>query len=84
MTPEIALGADLILVMDAHQKEWCTQLAPSSRGRIFLLGHWLSTPPQEIPDPFGQSPAVFRQVYENIHQSVSAWVPHLSSEQRSA
>lgn len=84
MTPEMALDADLILVMDAQQKEWCTQLAPSARGRIFLLGHWVASPPLEIVDPFGQGPAVFRRVYETILQSVSAWVPHLHSEQRSA
>lgn len=83
-TPDMAHEADVILVMDANQKEWCTHLAPSARGRIFLLGHWLSTPPRDIVDPFCQSPVVFRQVYEDIHQSVAAWVPHLLSEQRSA
>lgn len=83
-TPDMAREADLILVMDAQQKEWCTQLAPSARGRIFLLGHWLSTPPRDISDPYCQGPAFFRQVYEDIHRSVSAWVPHLLSEQRLA
>jgi protein-tyrosine phosphatase len=84
VTAAMTHEADIILVMDAHQKEWCTQLSPSSRGRIFLLGHWLSRPSQDIKDPYGQSPAVFRQVYEDIQQSVSAWVPHLLTEQRSA
>lgn len=83
-TAEMAQGADIILVMDAHQKEWCTQISPSSRGRIFLLGHWLSQPLQDIADPYLQGPEVFRQVYEDIQQSVSAWVPHLLTEQRSA
>ena len=82
-TAGLALGADLILVMDGPQKEWCTQLSPSSRGRIFLLGHWL-TPSRDIADPYGQDPAVFRQVYEDIQQSVSAWIPHLFTGQRSA
>ncbi|HJV48205.1 MAG TPA: low molecular weight protein-tyrosine-phosphatase [Geothrix sp.] len=84
MTPELAMGADLILVMDANQKEWCTQLVPAARGRIFLLGHWLSTPPLEIEDPFGHGPEAFSRVYKDIHQSVSAWLPHLHSKQRSA
>jgi protein-tyrosine phosphatase len=83
-TVEMAHRADLILVMDALQKEWCTDLAPGTRGRIFLLGHWLSTPPRDILDPFGQDPSVFRRVFEDIHQSVAAWVPHLLSERRSA
>ncbi|GLH71206.1 protein-tyrosine-phosphatase [Geothrix rubra] len=83
-TPDLAREVDLILVMDSRQKEWCTQLAPSARGRIFLLGHWLSTPPQDIADPFCQGPDVFRQIYKDIQRSVSAWVPHLLSEQRLA
>ena len=83
-TPEMAHGADLILVMDSPQKEWCTQLAPSARGRVFLLGHWLSTPPHEIADPFCLGQVAFRRVFEDIHHSVSAWAPHLISEQRLA
>ena len=82
--PEKAHLADLILVMDAGQKEWCTQLAPSARGRIFLLGHWLGTPPLEIADPFGQGQAAFQQAFEAIHRAVLAWLPHLVFEQRSA
>ena len=84
LTPDMACDADIILVMDLQQKEWCTQIAPATRGRIFLLGQWLSTPPSEIGDPFSQGPAAFRQAFEEIQQSVSAWVPHLLSEQRSA
>lgn len=83
-TPAMAQDADLILVMDALQKEWCTHLAPSARGRIFLLGHWLAAPPRDIPDPFLQGPQAFRQAFEDIQQSVSAWVPHILPEQRSA
>jgi len=83
VTPAMAHGADLILVMDARQKEWCTALVPSARGRIFLLGHWLSTP-RDIADPYQLGPAAFRRAYEDIHQSVLAWVPHLLSGQRSA
>ena len=79
VTPEMACEADLILVMDAEQKEWCTQLAPSARGRIFLLGHWLSTPPQEIRDPYRQGPEVFQEAFGDIQRSVTAWLLHLSS-----
>lgn len=84
LTADMAREADVILVMDADQKEWCTQQCPSARGRIFLLGHWLSRPSQAIEDPYGQEPAVFRQVYDDIQESVSAWIPHLLSKQRSA
>ena len=84
VTPAMAHGADIILVMDTRQKDWCTQLAPSARGRIFLLGQWVSTPPLEIADPFCQGPQAFLRVFEDIQQSVLAWVPRILSEQRSA
>lgn len=77
VTPEMACEADLILVMDAAQKEWCTQLAPSSRGRIFLLGHWLAEPPLEIEDPYHQGPETFQRVLKDIHRAITAWMPHL-------
>ncbi len=84
VTPEMACEADLILVMDSKQKEWCTQVVPSARGRIFLLGHWLSVPPCEIADPFRQDREAFQRAFEDIQRSVSAWVPHLITEQRPA
>ena len=83
-TPGMAREADLILVMDGLQKEWCTQLAPSARGRIFLLGQWLSSPPPGIRDPFAQGQQVLGEVYDDIHRAVMAWVPRLLSEQRLA
>jgi len=84
VTPELAHEADIILVMNVLQKDWCTQIAPSARGRIFLLGQWLSSPPLEIADPFCQGPETFRRVFEEIHESVLAWVPHILPKQRSA
>ena len=83
VTPEIAHEADLILVMDSLQKEWCTKLVPSARGRIFLLGHWLSVPPHEIMDPYCQGPVAFQQVFDEIHRSVTAWLPHIVTGQNS-
>lgn len=82
-TPDMALEADLILVMDVRQKEWCCSLAPSAWGRTFLLTHWLSFP-QEIEDPFLRGPEVYQRVIGEIRDSVSAWVPHLQPVQRLA
>jgi protein-tyrosine phosphatase len=80
----MALAADLILVMDRAQKDWCEELVPSARGRVFLLGHWQTPDPAEIADPFGQSREGFLAAFEAIRHCVSAWLPHLSSERRSA
>jgi len=84
LTPGMALAADLILVMDRAQKDWCEGLVPSARGRVFLLGHWQTPEPVEIADPFGQPREGFLAAFEAIRHGVSGWLPHLSSERRSA
>jgi len=77
LTQAIALGADLILVMDERQKTDCERLAPSARGRLFLLGHWQPAAQREIPDPAQGGPAAIQRSYEQISRAVSDWVPHL-------
>jgi protein-tyrosine phosphatase len=84
LTPAIALSADLILVMDEPQKDLCARMVPGACGRIFLLGHWLSSPPLEISDPFQQGPDAFRRTIEAIQLSVASWLPHMTLKQRSA
>ena len=84
LTPAIALSADLILVMEHTQKDWCERVVPSTRGRIFLLGHWLATPPPEIADPFHRGPEAFKLAFDSITHSVAAWLPRLINKQRSA
>lgn len=76
-TPEIALKADLILVMDRAQKEACERIAPSARGRVFLLGHWLPSEEQEIPDPIRHGPAAHRAAHARIVRALKLWLPRL-------
>jgi protein-tyrosine phosphatase len=84
LTLPIALAADLILVMDERQKRDCGHLAPSARGRLFLLGHWQPEGRKEIPDPSrGGAKAIYGS-YEQISRAVADWVPRLVSNQRSA
>jgi protein-tyrosine phosphatase len=76
-TPAAALRANIILVMDKAQKEACERLAPSVRGRVFLLGHWLPPAEQEIPDPIQHGPEAHRATYEHIRRALQLWLPHL-------
>lgn len=78
LTEEMALKADLILVMDLPQKAWCEQMMPSAVGRIFLLGHWRPAPGREIGDPYGMGPAAFQAAFESIRESVADWLPRLA------
>ncbi|MBK8724993.1 MAG: low molecular weight phosphotyrosine protein phosphatase [Holophagaceae bacterium] len=83
-TPQLALASDLILVMDRRQKARCEALVPSARGRVFLLGHWLTEDRQEIADPYRRGPAAFRAALAHIDHSVTAWLPKLFRAQRPA
>ena len=82
VTPAMALAADLILVMDRDQKEWCESMAPSIRGRVYLLGCWLAPDKEEIPDPNRKDRKVFSLAFELIDQSVAAWRDHLKTPRR--
>ena len=54
-TPDAALAADLILVMDARQKRACEHLVPSVRGRVFLDLHSDAPPVRESADAGGRA-----------------------------
>ena len=77
LTPEVAIQADLILVMDRAQKEACERMAPAARGRVFLLGHWLPPADQEIPDPIRHGSAAHRAAHAHIVRALQPWLPRL-------
>jgi protein-tyrosine phosphatase len=78
VTLDLAKRADLILVMDRAQKAACEALAPSVRGRVFLLGHWLSPDRPEIADPIRRSAADHRRVGDHIQGAIQTWLPRLA------
>jgi len=84
VTPAMALAADLILVMDRRQQDWCTDLAPAARGRVFLLGHWQRPGPEPIEDPHQRGPEAFRTAFEAISRCVADWATRIPTVERSA
>ncbi len=62
--------AELILVMEDWQKEVVIQHRSDCRGKVYKLGHWIST---EVPDPYRKSEEMFHQVLNIINRSVDAW-----------
>jgi protein-tyrosine phosphatase len=77
LTAALAMGSDLIFVMDARQKADCERAIPSARGRVFLLGHWRPEGMKEIPDPYRRGAEAFRVALDQIDQAVKDWVPHV-------
>lgn len=78
VTVDMALRSDLILVMDQAQKVACERLAPSARGRVFLLGHWLPPDQQEISDPIRGGAEAHRRIHDHIQRALAPWLARLT------
>lgn len=74
LTDQITRDADLILVMDEQQKQQIAQQYPYTRGKVFRLAE-----AADIPDPYRQSPEVFRSVYAQIRHGVNEWTKRINS-----
>jgi protein-tyrosine phosphatase len=66
--------ADLVLVMDAEQRQRLEQLYPQARGRIFRLGEHAK---RDIPDPYRQPEQAFRHALALIDQGVADWITRI-------
>lgn len=75
LTAGMVEAADLVLVMEASQRGAVAALSAPAAERTFLLGKWHGE--VDIPDPYRQRLAVFRDVYWMIDKSVNSWCMHL-------
>lgn len=67
--------ADLILVMEARQRDRIIQRYPEVSGKTFLLTHWGGG--QDIPDPYHRGREVFERIFPTLRQAVEAWAAKL-------
>ncbi|BBL35809.1 low molecular weight protein-tyrosine-phosphatase Ptb [Nitrosomonas stercoris] len=74
LTDEMIHQADLILVMEAWQKNAIETRAPSARGKVFRLGEWNKT---DISDPYQKGVSEFTQALQLIEQGVAQWMARL-------
>lgn len=74
VTPELARWADLILVMESHQREAMCEIDPTARGKTYLLGHWTG---QEVPDPYKMPVTVYDRALALIDEAMDAWMKKL-------
>jgi protein-tyrosine phosphatase len=75
VTAPMADAADLVLVMEGCHREAIRALSGAAAERTHLLGKWHGE--VEIPDPYRQRLAVFRDVYWMIDKAVNSWSMHL-------
>lgn len=68
---------DLVLVLEQKQKEILSQRYPEARGKIMLLGQWLTDGShgqgQDIADPYRKSKDFHQQVLGQLQQAVTQW-----------
>jgi protein-tyrosine phosphatase len=69
VTEEILKKADLILVMEAGQKEALSQEFPYLRAHIYLLTEAVGQPPYDIPDPY-KSKEPYHRIGREIIQMI--------------
>lgn len=76
LTPEHVRQADLILVMEKHQRQAVLDMDPTARGKTFLLGHWIDA---EIADPYQRGEKAQSKAIELIAAASAAWLKKLAS-----
>ena len=62
---------DLILVMEKGHINAVHNIAPSSKGKVHLLGKWSDF---EIPDPYKQPQREFELALELIERGIDEWI----------
>lgn len=67
--------ADLVLVMERPHLEQVLNMAPETRGKVFLLGKWQGE--RAVPDPYRQNEAAFEAAYQQIAEGVAAWASRI-------
>lgn len=77
LTPEHVREADLVLVMETHQRDALLDLDPTARGKTFRLGHWIDA---DIPDPYRRGDDAHRATIELIVAASAPWLDRLVGE----
>lgn len=75
ITGDMCRGSDLILVMEARQKEKISMRFPEASGKTFLLTHWNGR--YDIPDPYKRSRDVYQQVFTMMNEACQYWAKKL-------
>jgi protein-tyrosine-phosphatase len=72
LTGNLIDASDLILVMEDVHERRVMELAPQSKGRVFLLREFVSSGGKSlnVPDPIGRGMDIYEQTFEVIKEAV--------------
>jgi len=79
LEPELLRWADLIVGMQGRHTTQLSRHWGIAPGKIRLLGDFLAGPPHAIPDPWGESDAVFAAAFARIEDAVQRLAAVLQS-----
>jgi protein-tyrosine phosphatase len=68
---QMCLDSEIVLVMDAAQRQQVEKLYPQARGRVFKVGEYTK---QDIPDPYQKPETAFRESLSLIDEGVREWL----------
>ena len=68
--PQLVDWADLVLVMEESHRKAIHRLRPSSRGKVFRIGHFDSI---DVPDPYRKPKEAFIAALGIIRKGVAQW-----------
>lgn len=71
LTRDLCRQSDLVLVMSTSQRKRVEQLYPFTCGKVFRLGEFSKI---DVPDPYRQPEAAFRDALQLIDQGVHEWL----------
>jgi protein-tyrosine phosphatase len=72
---DVCQRADLILVMDRHQRRAVEERYRFTAGKVFRLGEFSD---QDVPDPYRAGRAVFERTLSLIEDGTQQWVKRIS------
>ena len=78
MTRELFYGHELVVVMDAQQRDWVVSRYPEGRAKVVMMTRWRGN--GNIADPFRRSKPVYSLVYQTILACCDDWVSHLGGK----
>ncbi|RAU31706.1 protein tyrosine phosphatase [Enterobacter sp. ECC-175] len=78
LTRSLMQTSDLILVMESEHLRYIADIAPETRGKSLLFGHWLEQ--QNIPDPYCKSRETFEYVFEQLGKASQEWARRLGQQ----
>lgn len=74
ITGDLCKQSELVLVMSADQRQRLEQMYPFACGKVFRIGEFDK---RDVPDPYRQPEAAFREALQLIDSGVHAWLQRI-------